>query len=63
MISNGSTVDAALKSLITIVLYNVLKRQLVERRHLLEDKGVISRLVLVEGSVMRHWLRERKSSI
>ena len=48
MISNGSTVDATLKSLITIVLYNVLKRQLVERRHLFEDKGVIPGLVLVE---------------
>jgi hypothetical protein len=59
MISNGSTtVDAPLQGLITIALNDVLERQLVEGRHLLEDKGVISRLVLVEGPVMRHWLRE-----
>lgn len=63
MISNGSTVDTPLESLITIVLYYVLERQLVERRHLLEDKGVVPGLVLVEGPVMRHWLCERKSSI
>jgi hypothetical protein len=50
-VSSSSTVDASFESHITIVLYDVLERQLVKRGHLLEDEGVITVPIRVEGPV------------
>jgi hypothetical protein len=54
-----TAVEASFEGLVPITLDYVLKRQFVERWHLFEDEGVISRLVLVEVPVMRTWLGER----
>lgn len=50
-VGSSSTGDAAFESHITIVLYDVLEGQFVIRGHLLEDEGVITVPIRVEGPV------------